>query len=126
MALFRGLNVSLAMNDIDNKAEALRNIGLDQRDLALITGLDEGNISIKEFHTVSGLVDDQKKVLYALTRASEVLSSELTSLRDIQQPFLYNYRVNDRVMAGAIKYKYYDFATNSAKNADISTSRVSS
>ena len=126
MALFRGLNVSLAMNDIDNKAEALRNIGLDQRDLALITGLDEGNISIKEFHTVSGLVDDQKKVLYALTRASEILSAELTSLRDIKQPFLFNYRVNDRVMAGAIKYKYYDFATNSAKNADISTSRVSS
>ena len=127
MALFRGLNVSLALNDIDNKAESLRNIGLDQRDLSLITGLvNIGNISIKEFHTVSGLVDDQKKVLYALTRASEVLSSELTALRDVKQPFLFNYRVNNRVMAGAIKYKYYDFATNSAKNADISTSRVSS
>lgn len=73
MALFRGLNVSLALNDIDNKAESLRNIGLDQRDLSLITGLvNIGNISIKEFHTVSGLVDDQKKVLYALTKASEV------------------------------------------------------
>tara|TARA_R110000782_G_scaffold38058_1_gene89674 strand:- start:3474 stop:5999 length:2526 start_codon:yes stop_codon:yes gene_type:complete len=125
---FRGLNVSLALNDIDNKAESLRNLGLDQRDVALITGLTSstGNISVEEFHTVSGLVDDQKKVLYALTRASEVLSSQLTSLRDVKQPFLFNYRVNDRVMAGAIKYKYYDFASNISKNADISTSRVSS
>jgi hypothetical protein len=36
---FRGLNVQLALNDVDSASTALRNLGLDQRDLALISGL---------------------------------------------------------------------------------------
>ena len=32
MAIFRGLNVQKAANDVDSKSEALINLGLDQRD----------------------------------------------------------------------------------------------
>ena len=128
MAIYRGLNVSKAMNDVDDSAAALRNLGLDQRDLTLVSGLTAAgsDVNIREFHTVAGLVDDQKKSLYSLGRASEVLSGQLESLVDIKQSLVFNYRIDDQLQAGAIKYKYFDFATNTSKQADISTSRVSS
>ena len=134
MAIYRGLNVSKAMNDVDDSAAALRNLGLDQRDLTLVSGLTAAgsDVNIREFHTVAGLVDDQKKSLYSLGRASEVVSGQLESLVDIKQPLVFNYRIDDQLQAGAIKYKYFDFATNTSivadaiKQADISTSRVSS
>ena len=128
MAIYRGLNVSKAMNDVDDSAAALRNLGLDQRDLTLVSGLTAAgsDVNIREFHTVAGLVDDQKKSLYSLGRASEVVAGQLESLVDIKQSLVFNYRIDDQLQAGAIKYKYFDFATNTSKQADISTSRVSS
>jgi hypothetical protein len=126
MAIFRGLNVTKALNDVDDPAEALRNLGLNQLDLQLVSGLTAADVNIREFHTVAGLVDDQKKLLYSLGRASEVMAGELNSLLDVKQPLDYNYRLNSQLLAGAIKYGYYDFATNGQKQADISTSRVSS
>ena len=68
-----------AMNDVDDSAAALRNLGLDQRDLTLVSGLTAAgsDVNIREFHTVAGLVDDQKKSLYSLGRASEVVAGQL-------------------------------------------------
>ena len=128
MAIYRGLNVSKALNDVDDSAAALRNLGLDQRDLNLISGLTAAgsDVNVREFHAVAGLVDDQKKSLYSLARASEVVAGQLESLVDIKQSLLFNYRIDDQLQAGAIKYSYLDFATNTTKQADISTSRVSS
>jgi len=72
---FRGLNVQLAMNDVDNAAQSLINLGLDQRDLALISGLaSNANVEANELHTVSGLVVDQKKELASLARQLEAFS----------------------------------------------------
>jgi len=128
MTIYRGLNTSKKMNDVDDPASALINLGLNQRDLTLISRLTANgvDVSIDEFHTVAGLVDDQKKVLQGLSKASEFLVRQLDSLPDIKQSLAFNYRIDSQIKAGALKYNYWDFATNNIKQADISTSRVSS
>ena len=128
MTIYRGLNTSKKMNDVDDPASALINLGLNQRDLTLISRLTANgvDVSIDEFHTVAGLVDDQKKVLQGLSKASEFLVRQLDSLPDIKQSLAFNYRIDSQIEAGALKYNYWDFATNNIKQADISTSRVSS
>jgi len=124
---FRGLNVQLAMNDVDNAAQSLINLGLDQRDLALISGLaSNANVEANELHTVSGLVVDQKKELASLARSSTTVGGLLNSLKDIGQPLDFNLEIDNQINAAAIKYNYLDFSNNSNKVADISTSRVSS
>lgn len=127
--LFRGLNVQLAMNDVDNAAQSLINLGLDQRDLALISGLSSSaSVEQQEIHTVAGLVVDQKKELAALARSSTTVGGLLNSLRDIGQPLDFNLEIDNQINAAAIKYNYLDFSnpTGNPKIADISTSRVSS
>ena len=130
MASYRGLNVQKAMNDVDNKAQSLINLGLDQRDLALISGIAAAGITTNELHTLAGLVVDQKKSLYSLGESAETLEGILTGLQDIQVSQEYNIQYDDQVRASAIKYNYLDFAlygtVNETKSADISTSRVSS
>ena len=69
MTIYRGLNVQKAMNDVDNKSQSLINLGLDQRDLALISGVNALGVVRNEMKTLAGLVDDQKKALYALGEA---------------------------------------------------------
>ena len=124
---FRGLNVQLAMNDVDNAAQSLINLGLDQRDLALISGLSSSaSVEAQELHTVSGLVVDQKKELAALARSSTTVGGLLNSLKDIGQPLDFNLEIDNQINAAAIKYNYLDYSNNSLKTADISTSRVSS
>ena len=127
--LFRGLNVQLAMNDFDNAAQSLINLGLDQRDLALISGLSSSaSVEQQEIHTVAGLVVDQKKELAALARSSTTVGGLLNSLRDKGQPLDFNLEIDNQINAAAIKYNYLDFSnpTGNPKIADISTSRVSS
>ena len=130
MTIYRGLNVQKAMNDVDNKSQSLINLGLDQRDLALISGVNALGVVRNEMKTLAGLVDDQKKALYALGEASETMAGQLNSLSDIQVPQAYNIEYDDQVRASAIKYNYLDFAqygtSTESQSADISTSRVSS
>ena len=129
MAIYRGLNVQKAMNDVDNKAQSLINLGLDQRDLALISGIAAAGITTNELHTLAGLVVDQKKSLYSLGESAETLEGILTGLQDIQVSQEYNIQYDNQVRASAIKYNYLDFAKTvefEQQSADISTSRVSS
>ena len=129
---FRGLNVQLALNDVDNSAEALNNLGLDQRDLDLISGLSSAGINSDELHTISGLVEDQKKELASLSRSSNTVGGLLTSLKDIGQPLNFNLQIDNQINAAAIKYNYLDYSNplvggnHNMSVADISTSRVSS
>ena len=126
MAIFRGLNVQKAMNDVDDPKQSLINLGLDKRDLDLISGITDAGVNASDFHTLSGLVVDQKKELYSLGESAETVGRLLNGLSDIRQPLLFNLEINDQVQAAAIKYTYLDFSTNDNKKADISTSRVSS
>jgi Leucine-rich repeat (LRR) protein len=128
MTIYRGLNVQKALNDVDDPVAALKNLGLDQRDLDLVSGLTAaGNdITKEELHTLAGLVDDQKNVLFGLSSAATAMSVELNAMADFKQPLEHNYRLNNQLQAGAIKYRFYDFATGTSSVADISTSRVSS
>lgn len=134
MAIYRGLNTTLALNDIDDKDEALLNLGLDRRDLDVISGLATalGSGRGDEFRTISGLDLDQKKELYAVARSGATLDNLLTGLEDIQQPLRFDLQIDNQLRASAIKYTYIDFANSFGnpnaplKSADISTSRVSS
>jgi hypothetical protein len=116
MTIYRGLNVQKAMNDVDNKSQSLINLGLDQRDLALISGVNALGVVRNEMKTLAGLVDDQKKALYALGEASETMAGQLNSLSDIQVPQAYNIEYDDQVRASAIKYNYLDFAKHRIDN----------
>lgn len=133
MPIYYGLNINKAMADIGNNRVALGNLGLRIENLDLIKGLSDV-IDIEEFHTLSGLVDDQKSMISQLdntSKATEILSSSIPKI-DVTQE--YNYSVSDRLLSGTIKYNYIDFNgeddTNNpdwvSKGADISTSRVSS
>jgi hypothetical protein len=63
MAIYRGLNISKALNDVDDQATALTNLGLNKLDLNLVSGLTSAgtDVNIREFHTLAELVVDQKK-----------------------------------------------------------------
>jgi len=133
MPIYYGLNINKAMADIGNNRVALGNLGLRIENLDLIKGLSDV-IDIEEFHTLSGLVDDQKSMIGQLdntSKATEILSSSIPKI-DVTQE--YNYSMSDRLLSGTIKYNYIDFNGEDdnnnpdwvTKGADISTSRVSS
>lgn len=137
MAIYKGLNVSLYLGDVDNLTNSLSNLGLELADLDRIRGLGT-NITTAELHLLSGLDLDQEKETYSLYRSANVLNNELLSIQDISRPLDFNIRVNDQLRAGAIKYNFLEYnPANTAtgtlqenyvtnKSADISTSRVSS
>lgn len=132
--IYVGLNVNRLFADVANPREALDNLGLNIEDVQLLNG--EGSesgdalidipIDREELITVSGLDLDQKKELYSLTRAVSRLNRTVTDISDINNSLSFNIRLNDQVRAGSIKYNFYDYADNTIKGADISTSRVSS
>ena len=133
MPIYYGLNVNKAMSDIDNNRVALGNLGLRIENLDLIKGLSDV-IDIEEFHTLAGLVDDQKRMIKQLDDASKVTEILSSSIPKIDVDQVYNYSMSDRLLSGTIKYNYIDFNGDDGqgnpdwvtKGADISTSRVSS
>lgn len=125
--VYRGLNLAFRLNDVDNKSEALANLGLDSRDLDVIRGIRSSGVGFDELQTLSGLDVDQKKELYSIGRAASDINNYLTGLTDINRPQEYNVRIDDQIRASAIKYNFIDWSNpTQTKSADISTSRVSS
>lgn len=129
MAIFRGLNVAKNMIDIGNPDVALANLGLRSDNLDLIRNLSQ-LITREELHTLSGLVDDQRAILNQLDNASAQAKLETDTIKRVETDQVYNYDINNKLIAGTIKYNYVDFNDSSnnwvSKGADISTSRVSS
>jgi hypothetical protein len=129
MAIFRGLNVAKNMIDIGNPDVALSNLGLRSDNLDLIRNLNQ-LITREELHSLSGLVDDQRAILNQLDNASSQAKLETDAVRRVESDQVYNYDINNKLIAGTIKYNYVDFNDSSnnwvSKGADISTSRVSS
>ena len=50
-----GLKVSFNFSDIESKTSALRNLGLDIRDLNVIRGIADNNVSKVDLQNISGL-----------------------------------------------------------------------
>lgn len=128
--VYRGLNVAKGLSDIDDPSLALANIGLKKANLDLIRGLSD-YISRAEFHNLSGLVDDQKRMLQSLESSSEAANLITAGMRNVSADQLFNFSINSKLIAGSIKYSYINFEGSGGtawelKSADISTSRVSS
>ena len=128
--IYRGLNVGKSLIDVDEPREALKNLGLNGEDLNLIYGLtgDTVGLNTSDIHNVAGLVDDQERILIGQQISSLEITNRLFGLDDIRVSIGANFNINSTLHGGAIKYSYIDFntATWATKNADISTSRVSS
>lgn len=129
MAIFRGLNVAKNMIDIGNPDVALSNLGLRSDNLDLIRNLNQV-ITRDELHSLSGLVDDQRALLSQLGSAAITAKLKTDEIKRVDTDQVYNYDINNKLIAGTIKYNYVDFNDSSnnwvSKGADISTSRVSS
>jgi Leucine-rich repeat (LRR) protein len=110
MAILRGLNVQKALIDIDNPDISLANLGLRIEDLDLLrnTRRDFG-LSTADFHQIAGLTDNQNRLFRSQLAAAETAGGQTAPMREIDASQDYNFSINDRVIAGAIKYKYVDY-----------------
>ena len=134
MSIFVGLNTNRLFADVSDNNLALQNLGLNIEDVGVLNG--EGSetgdalidipLNPDELRTISSLDIDAQKELYALTRSVSQLSEDATRISDIASSLRFNIRIDDQIRAGAIKYKFYDFAEGQVRTGDISTSRVSS
>jgi len=133
--IYRGYNVNFFLNDVINKNTALINIGLNPDDVDVINGISKGDngLNVNEFRTMSGLTLDAQKELVSIERAGGTIENLLSSSNKIDYlnrvfdlNMQTNLDINDQLRAGAIKYTFLDYADNTIKSADISTSRVSS
>lgn len=134
MATYIGLNLRFLLNDVFDRNKAVLNLGLNTEDLQRISGLNNallgGTNPSQDMRTLSNLDLDQEKELYALRISGESIQNNVTAIKDIGQPLDVDIIQNgSQLIASAIKYNYLDVANRAAfttKQADISTSRVSS
>ena len=126
-----GLKVQFNFSDIESKATALNNLGLDIRDLEVIRGISD-SINKIDLQNVSGLDTN-------LTRYLDRLKSDTSRYRNLVNNLAgYNYSTKGNLEAygpvsgGAVRFKYIPNDGGVGQNAsnlkygDISTSRVSS
>lgn len=127
MTFYFGLNINRNMTDIENSAEALKNIDLDLRDLDRIRGVtDPGGVTRSDFKCLSGLNLDLEKSVGSLSAETSTYNILTSNFYDDKSLIDANLTVNGQFAATAIKYRYLENTTNAIKTADISTSRVSS
>ena len=126
--IFRGLNVNRFLNDVDDKDEALQNLGINIEDLDAIRGISDV-VSAIELRLLAGLQNDQRKEFVSLAESAKEVGGRLESLQDFRNPFDFNLTIDNKLSGSAIKYNYLDlsdFSDIQQKSADISTSRISS
>lgn len=134
MALFRGLNIAKSLIDVDDPVTALSNLGLNREDFDLIRGITGAgtDVSVTDFHAMAGLNVDQSSELSSLMGAADRTAVVLNDIDDIKVPMRFNLKINNQFSGGAIKFTYTDRLTGDSstdqtiKQADISTSRISS
>ena len=133
--IFRGYNVNFFFNDVIDKDTALLNIGLNPDDVDVINGISRGNdgLDVNEFRTISGLTSDIQKELISIEFSGRDIEQLLNTSnkvdylnRSFDLTLQGNLDIDDQLRAGAVKYKFLDYADETVKTADISTSRVSS
>ena len=122
MAIYRGLNVSLNLGDVDNLAESLTNLGLNINDLDRIRVLSD-SITTQEFHLLGQLTTDQEKETYSAYRSSGAVGQRLLTLADIyNSTYDANAIINNQLRAAAVKYnfiQYRDSITSTSNRKEI-------
>ena len=127
-----GLKVSFNFSDIESKTSALRNLGLDIRDLNVIRGIADNNVSKVDLQNISGLDVNLTRYLDRLQSDTARYNGLVSDLAGYQYITKGNLEAFGPVSGGAIRYKYIpnDGGINqnadNLKYGDISTSRVSS
>ena len=122
-----GLNVNRAFADVINRDLAIENVGLRIDDLDIIrNSAAETGVSRTDLRTLAGLDFPLQRILVSLNSEVNQYSGIINSSAGTGQQLRGNLTVNGVLAASAIKYKYLEDGTNIVKNADISTSRVSS
>lgn len=122
-----GLNVTRVFTDIADRDEAIENLGLKLDDLDIIRdAASENGITRSDVRALSQL--DIPIQRYILKLSSDVVqySGIVNESSGTKEQLRGNLTVNGVLSASAVKYRYIEDSTNELKNADISTSRVSS
>jgi len=126
-----GLKVQFNFSDIESKATALNNLGLDIRDLEVIRGIS-GSINKVDLQNVSGLDTNLTRYLDRLKADTSRYKSLVDNLAGYNYATKGNLEAYGPVSGGAVRFKYIPNDGGVGQNAsnlkygDISTSRVSS
>jgi len=126
-----GLKVSFNFSDIESRTIALQNLGLDLRDLSVISGIGT-NINKVDLQNISGLDVNLTRYLDRLKSDSGRYRGIVNDLSGYQFPTRGNFEAYGPVSGGAVRYKYIPndqgigLTQDDLKYGDISTSRVSS
>ena len=110
MAILRGLNVANSLIDVDRFDQSLANLGLRIADLDLIRNVRRTEeLGVADFHQISGLVDNQDRLFYSQLESARTAKGQIQTFKEVDATQNYNLAINDRVIAGAIKYDYIDY-----------------
>ena len=126
-----GLKVEFNFADIESKTSALRNLGLDIRDIEVIRGISE-SIDKVDLQNVSGLDTNLTRYLDRLDADTSRYNNLVNNLSGYNYATKGNLEAFGPVSGGAVRFKYIpnDGGINqnesNLKYGDISTSRVSS
>ena len=126
-----GLKVEFNFADIESKTNALRNLGLDIRDIEVIRGISE-SIETIDLQNVSGLDTNLTRYLDRLDADTSRYNNLVNNLSGYNYATKGNLEAFGPVSGGAVRFKYIpnDGGINqnasNLKYGDISTSRVSS
>ena len=122
-----GLNVNRAFSDISDRSTAIENLGLRKDDLDIIrNSAAETGVSRTDLRTLANLDFRLQRSILVLNSDVNQYSGIINSSAGTEQKLRGNLTVNGVLAASSIKYKYLEDGTNIVKNADVSTSRVSS
>ena len=125
-----GLKVANIFSDIESKNTALNNLGLDIRDLEVISGISE-SLSRSELQQVSGLDVNLTRFIDRLKSDTSQYSNLINLSSGFAVPTRGNLEAFGAISGGAIRYQYVpndkgiDVTSDDLKYGDISTSRVS-
>ena len=128
-----GLKVASNFADIESKSTALNNLGLDIRDLEVISGIapPEGSLITSELQQVSGLDVNLTKYIDRLKSDTSQYSNLISLSSGFDNTTRGNFEAFGAISGGAVRYQYVpnDKGTNVTRDdlkfGDISTSRVS-
>lgn len=126
-----GLDVNVSLADVENRTQALTNLGLDTRDLDLIRGIADAGVSSDDLQCVSNLTRPVYKTFDRYINDTSKYNDILSKSAGVDAQIQGNLDISGGLSGSAIKFQKLEGdltlnATTTLKWGDISTSRVSS